>query len=67
MKIMKSLIKIFGCIILVGWIWMLLEKSIYGEIQPRVVDTIISIVWAYVTILAYIIGFCDGRDQRGSR
>lgn len=37
-------------------IWEYLELKIYGEVQPRVVDDIMFLLWSAFVIIAYLIG-----------
>ena len=45
-------------------IWQALEIIVYGEIQPRVVDDLMSIVFLYGIVAAYRIGRKHGKDRR---
>ena len=36
--------------------WEYLELKIYGEIQPRIVDDIMFLLWSTFVIIAYLIG-----------
>jgi hypothetical protein len=49
--------------VLIGIYWQLLEVGIYGEIQPRFVDTCVSIAWTAVTIAAFRIGVTQGHYE----
>lgn len=40
----------------IGLLWMGLERLIYGEIQPRVVDDLISLAWSAMAWCAYYLG-----------
>lgn len=41
---------------LLAEIWEYLELKIYGEVQPRVVDDIMFLLWSAFVITAYLIG-----------
>lgn len=45
-------------VILVLWRW--LELQMYGEIQERSVDTVITILWMAFVLIAYFKGRSDG-------
>lgn len=40
----------------IGFLWAALERLIYGEIQPRIVDDLISLAWSGVAWCAYYLG-----------
>lgn len=42
-------------------IWKLLELIVYGEIQPRVVDDLMGIVFLYGMWKAYLLGRKHGK------
>lgn len=44
-------------------IWQALEIIIYGEIQPRVVDDLIGVVFLYGMVEAYRIGKRHGKEN----
>ena len=44
-------------------IWQALEIIIYGEIQPRVVDDLIGLVFLYGMIKAYRMGKRHGKEN----
>lgn len=37
----------------IGLVWYLLEFLFYGEIQPRIVDECISLLWTIAIFFAY--------------
>lgn len=49
----KFYIWLFGIVVAIGVCWQLLEILIYGEIQPRIVDDIISWLWIGAICFAY--------------
>lgn len=40
----------------VGVLWAVLERLIYGEVQPRIVDDLISLAWSGMAWCAYYLG-----------
>lgn len=40
----------------IGCLWVALERLIYGEIQPRIVDDLISLAWSGMAWCAYYLG-----------
>lgn len=40
----------------IGILWAALERLIYGEIQPRIVDDMISLAWSGMAWCAYYLG-----------
>jgi len=40
----------------IGLLWAALERLIYGEIQPRIVDDLISLAWSGMAWCAYYLG-----------
>lgn len=49
-------------IVLIGYIWQAAEMVSYGEIQPRRVDDLITVVWTIVMVLAYRRGYQHGKE-----
>lgn len=52
--------------LIVTILWQLFEYSIYGEIQPRIVDNIIAVIWIITLYWAFYIGkdaIIDDYDQ----
>lgn len=45
----------------IGLLWMGLERLIYGEVQPRLVDDLISLAWSAMAWCAYYLGLEHGR------
>lgn len=45
----------------IGFLWMGLELLIYGEIQHRLVDDLISLAWSAMAWCAYRLGREHGR------
>lgn len=43
--------------------WEYLELKIYGEIQPRIVDDIMFLLWSTFVIIAYLIGRLAEREK----
>lgn len=43
--------------------WKYLELQMYGEIQERSVDTIITVLWLAFVLIAYFKGRNDGQDN----
>jgi divalent metal cation (Fe/Co/Zn/Cd) transporter len=37
----------------IGLLWMGLEQLIYGEVQPRIVDDLVSLAWSAMAWCAY--------------
>ncbi len=46
----------------IGLFWMDLEQLIYGEVQPRLVDDLIPLVWSAVAWCAYYLGLEHGKQ-----
>jgi hypothetical protein len=44
-------------------IWQALEIIVYGEIQPRVVDDLMGLVFLYGMVEAYIMGKRHGKED----
>jgi len=40
----------------IGILWACLERLIYGEVQPRLVDDLISLAWSAMAWCAYYLG-----------
>lgn len=40
----------------IGLLWMGLEQLIYGEVQPRIVDDLVSLAWSAMAWCAYYLG-----------
>jgi len=40
----------------IGILWAGLERLIYGEVQPRLVDDLISLAWSAMAWCAYYLG-----------
>ena len=40
----------------IGLRWMGLEQLIYGEVQPRIVDDLVSLAWSAMAWCAYYLG-----------
>lgn len=53
--------------IVIGLIWQVAEHLIYGEIQPRLVDNVVAIVWTYFMLKTYYFGRDDGKAEWGTR
>lgn len=49
-------------IVLIGYIWKAAEMVFYGEIQPRRVDDLITVVWTVTVALAYRRGYQHGKE-----
>ena len=43
----------------VAWIWCALEIGLYGEVQTRIVDGWMMLVFGVVVIVAYVYGRCS--------
>lgn len=50
-------------IVLIGYIWQAAEMVFYGEIQPRRVDDLITVVWTVAVALAYKRGYQHGKED----
>ncbi len=46
----------FSAFVAIGLLWMGLERLIYGEVQPRLVDDLISLAWSAMAWCAYYLG-----------
>lgn len=46
----------FGSFVAIGLLWAGLEQLIYGEVQPRLVDDLISLAWSAMAWCAYYLG-----------
>ncbi len=42
--------------VVISLLWMGLEQLIYGEVQPRFVDDLISLAWSAMAWCAYYLG-----------
>ena len=51
-------------VLLIGLLWRLLERILYGEIRPSIEDTIIAGAWIAFVVLAYRQGRKDEREGR---
>ena len=54
-------------VILMGSIsilWQGLEVKLYGEVQQRTVDTIVTLVWGAGAWAAYFLGFHHGKNNK---
>jgi len=49
----KFYIWLFCIVIVINVCWQLLELLIYGEIQPRIVDNIVGLLWTEAICFAY--------------
>ncbi|WP_352416368.1 hypothetical protein [Oscillibacter ruminantium] len=63
----KQQLKIAGtwyviAIAAIGMMWRGLEMHFYGEVQPRIVDNYIAIVWSVMGWLAYLLGREHGKE-----
>lgn len=45
------------------WLWRWLEIQLYGAVQERSVDTIITAFWLAFVLIAYLKGRVDGKDK----
>lgn len=45
----------------ISLLWMGLEQLIYGEVQPRFVDDLISLAWSAMAWCAYYLGREHGK------
>lgn len=57
----ENLFRLTVAIVLIGYIWQAAEMIFYGEIQPRRVDALITVVWTVVVALAYSCGYRHGK------
>lgn len=56
-KILTSnILKWAAAMFCISWIWKILEITFYGDIQPRIVDDLMWILWGVSLIIAYIWG-----------
>lgn len=44
--------------------WQWLEIQMYGAVQERSVDTIITILWMAFVLIAYLKGQNDGKEKK---
>lgn len=51
----------FMAFVAIGFLWAALERLIYGEVQPRLVDDLISIAWSIMAWCAYYLGREHGK------
>lgn len=49
----KFCIWLISIVVAIGICWQLLELLIYGEVQPRIVDDIIGLLWIGAICFAY--------------
>lgn len=42
--------------VVISLLWMGLEQLIYGEVQPRIVDDLVSLAWSAMAWCAYYLG-----------
>lgn len=67
---LKTIVKIWLFILLgaaMTYLWQLLEKIIYGTIQPRPVDTIMFTIWYITCIAAYMTGRLEMKREYEKR
>lgn len=62
MKLIENTTLLGIATLLILRIWQQLELSMYGEVQVRDVDTIITIFWLFLLIIAYLKGYIDGHE-----
>lgn len=48
--------------VVAGFLWQLLEKLFYGDIQPRFVDDLIYLLWAGTVFYSYYRGRKDQEE-----
>ncbi len=54
---LEEAVRLFlGAFMVIGLLWMGLERLIYGEVQPRLVDDLISLAWSAMAWCAYYLG-----------
>ena len=53
-------------IIVVSVVWQVMEKLFYGEVQPRVVDNIIAVIWIVSVYAAYFVGRKHQQEENQS-
>lgn len=52
-----------ACMLVVCCLWQLLEKLFYGDVQPRLVDDLIYLLWAGTVFYSYYKGRKDQEEQ----
>lgn len=63
MKRFSNFSLLLSAIWAIGVLWQMLEKALDGAVQPSTADTIITVVWVLVVILAYLKGKRDQKDD----
>lgn len=67
MRTPTNLTLLIGAVYVILRVWQLIELELYGAVQERAVDTVITILWIAAIILSYAKGYLDGRDDRLQR
>ena len=63
MKLVENVL-LFGTLIYaILKLWQHFEVVLYGAVQARDVDTIVTILWIAVVIIAYLKGKDDGKSH----
>ena len=64
MRWLENLIGLYlgHAVILEVWQWM--EVQMYGEVQVRDVDTVVTLLYLAFVMIAYLKGRCDGHNDK---
>lgn len=62
-RVVENVFWLIWTYLAIGFVWQALEMIFYGEIQPRRVDDIISLLYTGLVVLAYKRGLKHGADK----
>lgn len=62
-RILNNIFWLIFNILMVNLIWQRLEVMFYGDVQPRKVDEIITLIWVGIVVKAYYIGREHGKED----
>ena len=61
-QLVEAIQLFISAFVTIGLLWAGLEWMIYGEVQPRIVDDLISLAWSAMAWCAYYLGLKRGRQ-----
>lgn len=61
-RMINNIFCLFWAILIIGLIWEWMEVMFYGDVQPGKVDEIITLIWIWVVVKAYYIGWKHGME-----
>lgn len=62
-RLLNNIFWLIWTIMLVCLLWQGLEVMFYGDVQPRKVDEIITLIWVGIVVKAYYLGWAHGRED----